>query len=160
MSTTDPTAGHDSSAVARALDVGPHSSRAERTIDITTTGRRSGLPRRVEVWFHQVDGRWYITGMPVRRSWYANVRANPRFTFHLKHGIHADLPATATPVDEPTRRRVMTEVLKLQNRADLGIQLGGEQDLDLWLGRSPLIEVVFDDERLRATEHHSRGSSR
>jgi hypothetical protein len=36
---------------------------AERTIDITTLGARSGIPRRTEVWFHRVDGRWYLTGM-------------------------------------------------------------------------------------------------
>src|SRR6267378_8159153 len=51
-------------AIARALDIGPDSSPAERTIDITTLGRRSGIPRRIEVWFHRVDGRWYLTGVP------------------------------------------------------------------------------------------------
>ena len=38
-------------AVVRALAIGPDSSAAERTIDITTLGRRSGIPRRIEVWF-------------------------------------------------------------------------------------------------------------
>jgi hypothetical protein len=37
-------------AVIRALDIGPGSSAAERTIDITTLGARSGTPRRIEVW--------------------------------------------------------------------------------------------------------------
>ena len=77
-------------AIVRALAIGPDSSPAERTIDITTVGRRSGIPRRIEVWFHRVDGHWYITGVPGPRSWYANLRANPRFTLHLKHG--AQLP--------------------------------------------------------------------
>ena len=86
-------------ATARALAIGPDSSAAERTIDITTLGRRSGIPRRIEVWFHRVDGRWFITGMPGPRNWYANLRAHPRFLVHLKHGVTADLPATATPVD-------------------------------------------------------------
>lgn len=100
-------------AVARALAIGPDSSTAERTIDITTLGRHSNIPRRIEVWFHRVDGRWYITGMPGPRSWYANLRAHPRFIVHLKHGVTADLPATAAPVDEPARRRVITAVLDL-----------------------------------------------
>jgi hypothetical protein len=47
-------------------------------IDITTTGKRSGLPRRVELVFHNLDGRVYISGLPGRRSWYANLVANPR----------------------------------------------------------------------------------
>jgi hypothetical protein len=96
------------------------------------------------VWFHRVDGRWYLTGMPVPRSWYANLRANPRFIVHLKHGVTADLPATAAPVDEPTRRRVITAVLDLQNRPDIAARVSRRQDLDDWLARSPLVEIVFD----------------
>jgi hypothetical protein len=103
------------------------------------------------VWFHRVDGRWYLTGMPVPRSWYANLRANPRFIVHLKHGVTADLPATAVPVDEPTRRRVITAVLDLQNRPDIAARVSRRQDLDDWLARSPLVEIVFDDERLQTS---------
>ena len=135
-------------AVARALAIGPDSSAAERTIDITTLGARTGRPRRIEVWFHRVDGRWYITGVPGPRSWYANLRAHPRFTVHLKHGVTADLPATARPVDEPTRRRVITAVLDLQNRPEIAARVP-RQNLDDWLARSPLVEIVFDDEQLR-----------
>jgi deazaflavin-dependent oxidoreductase (nitroreductase family) len=136
-------------AIARALAIGPDSSAAERTIDITTLGARSGLPRRIEIWFHRVDGRWYLTGMPMPRSWYANLRANPRFVVHLKHGVQADLPATAVPVDEPTRLRVITAVLDLQNRPEIAARVGRRQSLDEWLAHSPLVEIVFDDERLR-----------
>ena len=38
----------------------------DQVIDITTTGRRSGQPRRIEIWFHNLDGRLYITGTPGR----------------------------------------------------------------------------------------------
>ncbi len=137
-------------AVLRALDLGPDSSPAERTIDITTLGRRTGLPRRIEVWLHRVDGRWYLTGMPAPRSWYANLRANPQFIVHLKHRVTADLPATARPVDEATRRRVITAVLDLQNRPDVAARVSRRQNLNEWLARSPLVEIVFDDEQLRA----------
>ncbi|MEU6602948.1 nitroreductase family deazaflavin-dependent oxidoreductase [Streptomyces flaveolus] len=141
--------GYDYVAVAHALAIGPQSFRAERTIDITTLGRRSGKPRRIEIWFHRVDGRWFITGIPVPRGWYANVRANPRFTVHLKHGVRADLPATAVPVDEQTRRRVLTAVLALQDQSGLETRVTQRQQLDEWLAHSPLIEILFDDERLR-----------
>ena len=137
-------------AVARALAIGPDSSAAERTIDITTLGARTGIPRRIEVWFHRVDGRWYITGVPGPRSWYANLRAHPRFTVHLKHEVTADLPATARPVDEATRRRVITAVLDLQNRPEIAALVSRRQNLDDWLVGSPLVEIVFDDEQLRA----------
>jgi hypothetical protein len=148
---------YDYDAVARALDIGPDSSAAERTIDITTVAARSGSPRRIEVWFHRVDGRWYLTGMPRPRSWHANLRAHPRFIVHLIHGVTADLPATAAPVDEPTRRRVITAVLDLQNRPDIAARVSQRQDLDDWLARSPLVEIVFDDERLRTSSSAQSG---
>ena len=49
----------------------------DRTIDITTTGRNTGQPRRKEIWFHNIEGRLYITGTPGSRDWYANLAANP-----------------------------------------------------------------------------------
>jgi deazaflavin-dependent oxidoreductase (nitroreductase family) len=136
-------------AIARALAIGPDSAPAEYTIDITTLGARSGTPRRIEIWFHRVDGRWYLTGMPGPRNWYANVRAHPRFTVHLKHGVTADLPATAAPADEATRRRVITAVLDLQNRPEIAARVSQPQNFDDWFARSPLVEIVFDDEQLR-----------
>ena len=46
-------------------------------IDITTTGRRTGLPRRIEIWFHYQDGRIFITSSPGARGWYANMKLSP-----------------------------------------------------------------------------------
>ena len=63
-------------------------------IDITTTGRKTGNPHRIEIVFHNVGGRLYVSGMPgFKRSYIANLTANPHFTFHLKRGVHADLAA-------------------------------------------------------------------
>ena len=70
----------------------------DRTIDITTTGRNTGQPRRKEIWFHNIEGRLYITGTPGSRDWYANLVANPQFTFHLKQSAQDDLPARATSI--------------------------------------------------------------
>ena len=89
-----------------ALDGGIRQAlEAERVVDITTTGRHSGDPRRIEIWIHQLDGRWFITGRPGRRGWYANLVATPDFTLHVKRGATADLPATARAISEETERR-------------------------------------------------------
>jgi deazaflavin-dependent oxidoreductase (nitroreductase family) len=137
-------------AVVRGLALGPESSAQDHTIDITTIGARTGKPRRIEIWFHRVDGRWYLSGMPVPRSWNANLRANPRFTVHLKHGVRADLPATAYPVDDHgTRKHVLTEILKTQDRPAAGGR-APRQRLSDWLAKSPLVEIVFDDQDLAA----------
>ena len=113
--------------VARALSRG-------HTIDITTTGRRTGQPRRIETVFHNIDGRIVLSGLPGKRSWYANLLANPRFTFHLKHAVKADRPATARPIVEPVERRAVMERVAAN---------WGRRDLDVMLERSPLVEVTF-----------------
>src|SRR4029077_8866495 len=105
------------------------------TIDITTTGRQSGLPRRIELVFHNIDGRIIISGLPGRRSWYANLLANSAMTFHLTGAVKADLPAKARPILEPEdRRAVMARVAANWQR----------NDLEVMLQRSPLVEVAFD----------------
>jgi deazaflavin-dependent oxidoreductase (nitroreductase family) len=105
----------------------------DRTIDITTTGRRSGRPTRIEIWFLRADGELYITGTPGKRDWYANLLAHPEFTFHLKESTRADLPARATPILEPAERRtVLARILE---------GLGHARDLEAWLRESPLVEV-------------------
>lgn len=108
------------------------------TIDITTTGRKSGLPRKIEIWFHNVEGRLYITGLPGKRDWYANLAANPDFTFHLKESVKADLPARARPItDEAERRETIAKIHK---------KLGGERDFEAWVKDSPLVEVEIISE--------------
>lgn len=109
----------------------------DRVIDITTIGRRTGLPRRIEIWFFNLDGRIYITGSPGRRSWYANLLANPEFTFHLKGSTKADLPARARQITSPEERRgVLTEIQPLA---------GTFRELEPWVDGSPLIEVSFEE---------------
>lgn len=107
--------------------------KTDRTIDITTTGRKSGRPRRIEIWFHNLDGRIFITGLPGTRDWYANLLADPSMIFHLKEQVKADLPATARGVTDREEKRKVLEVI-------LG-RLGRSADIDRWLERSPLVEV-------------------
>lgn len=107
----------------------------DRTIDITTLGKRSGRPSRIEIWFHNIDGHIYITGLPGTRDWYANLLAEPRFTFHLKESVAADLDAVAHPVTDPETRRAVFEVLLPR--------LGHSDRMDAWLESSPLVEVTF-----------------
>jgi len=44
-----------------------------------TTGRRSGMPREIEIWFTQVDGRYYVIAERGERvQWVRNIRGEPR----------------------------------------------------------------------------------
>ena len=65
----------------------------QRTVEITTTGRRTGRPRRIETWRYRADGRYWLTGSPGSRDWYANLLANPDFTLHLHHRDDTEDPS-------------------------------------------------------------------
>ena len=123
--------------------------------DITTTGRKTGKPRRIEIYFHHFDGEFIITGRPgFKRDWMANLLANPHFTLHLKRNVAHDVPMVnlmpasqqldthdvamvASAVDDPDERaeilyRVLTESWGTDPEK-------ARRDLSIWVERSPLI---------------------
>lgn len=109
-----------------------------KVIDITTTGRQSGEPRRIEIVFHNIDGKIYVSGQPrpEPRAWLRNLQANPRFIFHLKGETAADLDATARVIsDERERRAVLPTIARIWKR----------DDLEEMVSYSPLIEVTLTD---------------
>jgi len=109
-------------------------SRGHR-MDITTTGRKTGQPRRIELVFHNIDGRIVISGRPGwPRSWVANLRANPTMTFHLKGGVSADLPAKGRVITDRAERE---ELLR-------PIAASWNMDHAVMVASAPLVEVTFD----------------
>jgi deazaflavin-dependent oxidoreductase (nitroreductase family) len=132
--------------VRAALAIDQSSTLERRTVDITTTGRRSGQPRRIEIWFYRFEDSIYLSGLPGPRTrdWLANLAAEPHFTFHLKHGVVADLPAVATVITDPDeRRRVLAQFVDEFNRRHG--RPGTEAVLEDWVARSPLARVSFVD---------------
>ena len=103
----------------------------DRTIDITTTGAKSGRPRRIEIWAWVDGDTLYLTGSPGRRNWYANLKASPELTVHVKRGLEVDLPARARPIEDPDERRAVLS------------RVAGSYDLEAWIAGSPLVEVEF-----------------
>ena len=108
-----------------------------QVIDITTTGRRSGEPRRIEIYLHSLDGRLVISGMPMpgrARAWLHNVEANPALTLHLKGPqVVADVHGTARIITDPAERgELLAAVARNWRRTDL----------DAMVAHSPLIEVT------------------
>ncbi len=110
------------------------------TIDITTTGRRTGEPRRIEIVFHNIDGRLIITGSPRsdrQRAWLLNLETDPNLTLHLKGGVKADLPGTARVITDPSERRALAEWVVANAWPN--------QQVDAMTAYSPMIEVTLQD---------------
>ncbi len=115
------------------------------TVDITTTGRRSGEPRRIEIWMFDVEGRFFVTGIPGPRAWLANLIAEPSLTVHLKRKAHVVLPARATVVtDDGARRWVLERRSPILQRFAPDWAPG--QDLDDLVAHAPMVEVTFESQ--------------
>ena len=109
-----------------------------QVVDLTTTGRRSGQQRRIEILLHDDGGRLFITGTPRAdrtRDWIYNIRTDPRVVVHLKRSATADLPATAREVPDPEERRPFIEAAARRWR---------RTDIDDMLAHSPLIVLDVD----------------
>ncbi|HET9020273.1 MAG TPA: nitroreductase family deazaflavin-dependent oxidoreductase [Ornithinibacter sp.] len=110
-----------------------------QVIDLTTTGRRTGEPRRIEIFLHSDDGRLFITGMPRAdrtRDWIHNIGADPHVVLHLKRSVVADVPATARVVTDPDERRPLIES---------AARRWGRTDVPDMLRHSPLIVLTIDE---------------
>jgi deazaflavin-dependent oxidoreductase (nitroreductase family) len=118
-------------AIAAAL-------RRDLTIDLVTTGARSGQPRTTEIWFMRVDGRVLICGTPGRRDWLANLRATPACEFRLKESCTASLPARATEITDPEDRRAILTAPATEWYRRQGF------DLDALVDGAPMAEIAFE----------------
>jgi deazaflavin-dependent oxidoreductase (nitroreductase family) len=109
-----------------------------QVIDLTTTGRKSGEPRRIEIYLHNLGGRLVISGMPNpdrTRAWIHNVAADPSVTLHLKQGVTADVAGTARVVTDPAERaELLAGVARNWNRTDL----------EAMQAHSPLMEITVE----------------
>ena len=110
-----------------------------QVIDLTTTGRRTGQPRKIEIFLHHQDGLLFISGIPRadrKRDWIRNITADPHVVVHLKESITADIPATARVVTDPAERRPLMEA---------AAQRWGRHDVDEMVRHSPLIVLTTPD---------------
>jgi deazaflavin-dependent oxidoreductase (nitroreductase family) len=44
---------------------------------LTTRGRKTALPREIEIWFTHRDGRFYVIAEHPNSQWVENLRAHP-----------------------------------------------------------------------------------
>jgi deazaflavin-dependent oxidoreductase (nitroreductase family) len=106
---------------------------SEPVLYLTTRGRRTGQPHRIEIWFAAQDGRLYLlAGGRERADWVRNLQATPGVTVELGNETHvgvARVLAPGTPEDQRAR-----ELL-------LGKYADAEDDLDEW-GKTALPVVI------------------
>lgn len=110
---------------------------SEPFLYLTTIGRRTGRPHRIEIWFAAHNGRLYLlAGGRERSDWVRNLQANPRVTIELGNETYvgkARALEAGTPEDQLARELLLAKY-------------GATEDLDQW-GRTSLpvrIEFLTD----------------
>ena len=109
--------------------------------DIVTTGRRSGKPHEIEIWFGVLDGAMYlISGNGPTADWYLNMLATPEVVVKLADQQHA---GRARDVTDPAERRRCGDLMGAKylwpGDPDIGLTY------EAWCYDVPAIAIEFDD---------------
>lgn len=84
------------------------------TLVLTTTGRRSGLPRSTALIYGRDGDRVVVVasraGEPQHPWWYLNLQANPRVTVQIMADTFTALAAPASPDERPRLWELMSGI--------------------------------------------------
>jgi deazaflavin-dependent oxidoreductase (nitroreductase family) len=108
--------------------------------DIVTTGRRTGEPHEIEIWFGVMDGAMYlISGNGPTADWYLNMLARPEVTIRLGGRELTGRASAVTDLDE--RRRcgdLMGAKYVWEGDPDIGLTYRG------WCYEVPAMAIEID----------------
>jgi deazaflavin-dependent oxidoreductase (nitroreductase family) len=108
--------------------------------DIVTTGRRSGRPHEIEIWFGVMDGAMYlISGNGTTADWYRNMLAHREVIVQLAGDEHA---GRARVVTDPAERRRCGDLMRAKYDYDGDPSIGLTSDA--WCYVVPAIAIEFD----------------
>jgi deazaflavin-dependent oxidoreductase (nitroreductase family) len=92
----------------------PAGPKVTQYLYLTTTGRRTGQPRKIEIWFTQRGGRYYLVAEHRERAqWVRNLKVMPRVGVRV--GRRA-FPAQARVVDPKSEPELARAVKKLSEK--------------------------------------------
>src|ERR1700691_6135006 len=82
----------------------------EQYLYLTTRGRRSGLPREIEIWFTHRNGRFYLIAEYPTAHWVQNLHANREVKLRVAGTSLAALARVVSPEGEPDLHRAVSEL--------------------------------------------------
>jgi deazaflavin-dependent oxidoreductase (nitroreductase family) len=104
---------------------------------LTTIGRRTGRPHRIEIWFAAQEGRVYLlSGGRERSDWVRNIQANTQVTIELGGETHA---GTARVLQAGTNEDQRARELLVAKYAT------PDNTLDDWKRRSLPVAIELSD---------------
>jgi deazaflavin-dependent oxidoreductase (nitroreductase family) len=86
----------------------------KQVLCLTTVGRRTGLPREIEIWFVVWCERLYLFAETREAAgWVKNIRRNPQVKVRIGEGR---IDATARVLDPHTDRKLWDQVAQIADR--------------------------------------------
>ena len=96
-----------------------HDWQGTQTLILTTTGRRSGQPRRYALIYGRHDDDYLVVaskgGAPDAPAWYKNLTANPQVQLQVKADRFTARARTATPEEKPALWEKMAKIFPNYN---------------------------------------------
>jgi deazaflavin-dependent oxidoreductase (nitroreductase family) len=112
--------------------------RSEDYLYLTTTGRRSGNPHRIEIWFALSGATAYVlSGGGERSDWLRNLRADPSVRVRIGD---RDLTATARVLEPATDEDALARRLVFDKYAR-----GYSGDLTAWRASALPVALELDE---------------
>lgn len=109
---------------------------------LTTTGRKSGEPREIEIWYGVIDGRLYMLSGSgedehgPKAHWVRNLLKTPAVTVRIEDIAH---PGTARVVERGRQEDAAARKLLVAK-----YQPGYSNNLESWGRTSVVVEVAFE----------------
>ena len=84
---------------------------------LTTTGRRTRVPREIEIWFTHRNHRYFVISERYENAqWVKNIRADPRVRWRVGSVTFTGRAHVVDPVAEPE----LTEAIQMGSRRKYG----------------------------------------
>jgi deazaflavin-dependent oxidoreductase (nitroreductase family) len=83
---------------------------------LTTTGRKTGNPHEIEIWFVEYGARYYMmTEFPDRSDWFKNILHNPSVIFRVGSRSAEPTGGTARVIDHAQAPDLTAAVARLMD---------------------------------------------
>lgn len=108
---------------------------AEQFLYLTTTGRTSGEPRQIEIWFAEHAGRYYLVSERREQSgWVKNIEHSPEVSFSIGTRSNQE---EALP-----RRRARARIVRADKEPELARAVSSRMDTKYGWSNGLIVELA------------------
>lgn len=84
----------------------------EKYLYLTTRGRKSGLPRKIEIWFTSYGESYYVIAEHPSSHWVQNLRTDPRVQVRVGEKTFSARARVVSEENEPELHRSVQQLFR------------------------------------------------